>query len=213
MSTQFPNYILVPKAYRDKGEQITGETHTVNASFEIELSTFAKRRETTTDGRVVSSSIFVDHGGDTYTEVFSTPVPVGNYFYSYDDTDTTHLLFNSTHSQSITLNVAYITRGDIITATRATQVETDIAAIENALGVKTAVLQYGKINSGGGNETVTIDTSRITPAELAAATITVLLTATDGSSGHTFSFTGSNAGVTVVTGGSEINYLFIVHKS
>jgi hypothetical protein len=213
MSTQFPSSILVPKVYKDKGEQITGEVATVNSSYEILLATFAKRRETTLDGRVLSSSIFVNLGGDTYTEVFSTPVPAGNYFYSYDATDTTHLSFNSTHTQSIPLNVSYVTRGDLITAARATQVETDIAAIETALGVKTAVLQYGIIPAQAGPVTVTIDTSRIAPAELAAATITVLLTATDGTSGHPFSFTGSNAGVTIVTGGSEINYLFIVHKS
>jgi len=211
--SNFPDSVLVPKQYRDKGESVTELGKLVDVNNHIVLSNYAKRREVTTDGRVLSSTISVTYNSEAYTEVFSTPVPVGNYFYSYDDTTAaaTVLLFNAAQSKSLPLRVDYTTRGDIITAARATQVETDLAAVENALGAKTAVLQTGIIPAAAGAVQVAIDTTRIDLVEIAS--IIVLVSADDGTSGHSFSYTLGDAYVTVVSNSSDVHYLFVIAKS
>lgn len=207
----YPDVILTPGAYKDKGIAVS-ETKTVGADYKIQLANYAKRREVTTDGRIVASSIAVSYNGETYTEVFSTPVPQGAYFYSYDDAtaQSTILLFNAAHSQALNLTVAYITRGDIITAARAITVETDIAAIETVLGVQTAVFQYGTV-TGAGIEAVSIDTTRVSLADIDA--ITVLLSAAEGTTGHVFTIESDFSAVNILCSDSTINYLFIIHKS
>src|SRR5208283_4365396 len=111
--SDFPEAILVPKNYEDKGNPFT-ENDQINTSSEIVLQHYAQLRTVRSDGTVIASSVSVNYNGQVYTEIFTSPVPASNYFYSYDDPtqQTTILLFNSAQSQSISLQVNYITRGD-----------------------------------------------------------------------------------------------------
>lgn len=131
----FPDDILIPKE-RSDGGVVINETKTIDpTTHTVVLSHYARSREVLSDGRVISSSIVVSKSGQLYTEVFSTPLPDGHYFYHYEDTstnvDSSVLLFNSTESGDV--SISYETRGDYIFASTHNRIENDLAAIENML--------------------------------------------------------------------------------
>ena len=206
----YPDEILTATTYVDKDDSVT-DSSVIDASNQITLSTEAQGRETLTDGRVLSSTIRVSYNGEYYTEVFNAPVPAGNYFlHTVDSVNNTSLLtFHPDQSKTITLTITYDSRGSLITAARATRVETDISNIEKALGANLLGFQSGIIASGGGNEVVTIDTTYLDTDDI--DTIIVILNTNTGIV-PAFTIAGDNTTVTVATGGAEVHYLFIIKK-
>ncbi len=117
------------KPFVDKGIQVGPELHSLNdpldSGYVVEpgykaftLTNRARGRQTLTDGTEVASSLSVSNGGQYFTEVFSLPVPAGNFFYHRDDevNETSTLLFNTAHPNLLPINVFYETRGNKIKA-------------------------------------------------------------------------------------------------
>jgi hypothetical protein len=113
------------KNLADKGTIIGPESHVLGESptlvpgyLAVQLQYRARGKQQLSDGTEISSSISVSNSGVPFTEVFSLPVPAGNYFYHQDDdvNERSILLFNTAHPPSLPISVFYETRGNKIKA-------------------------------------------------------------------------------------------------
>lgn len=208
----YPNDIITPDIKADGGTTIN-ESLTIDPSTHtVTLSHYARAREILSDGRVISSTIRVAKGGQQYTEVHTTPVPNGYYFYHYEDSstdvDSSVLLFNNVDSG--TVDVSYETRGDYILASRHNRIEQDLEAIEKALGVGILKQQSGILENSSG-VAADMDITVNPTVQPLAGSIVVLLSSELGNT-YAFTVSGTYDTVTVesVADGDKVHYLLLV---
>jgi hypothetical protein len=210
----FPDNTLVPRTYSNKGEAISEAVtiQTLSGQQRAVLSHYARGKSTLTNGSIVASSISVYRGGQVYTEVYDLPVPTGYYFYHLTDISigSSVLIFNPTETGSV--NATYETRGDYIDATRATEVEADLAAVETSLGEKSIAYQSGILLGDGGNQTITVDVTRVPGSKTVTELVVILTTEDPMFPAPGFTVAGDNRSVTLTStpSGVNIHYLLIV---
>jgi len=208
----YPTTIITPTTYIDKGEQVTELNRIITAQGQIILEHYAKGRELLTDGRIQNSTISVTQsgGGQVFTEIFSTPVPEGPYFYHYRNTslDTSVLLFStSLATTGITYDVIYTASGDVIRAAKLNTIQNDLAAIETILGAGNLGMQSGTIESPTSPQDIAI----VTADPLLGASVIPFFSAPTGLGTMTYAITlGASAKVTVTDAPDDLNYLFIL---
>lgn len=207
----YPDEIFTPQTREDGGVAVSESKTIDSTAHTVILDHYARSRETLSDGRVISSTIRVAKGGKQYTQVYQTPVPSGAYFYHYEDpssaVNSSVLLFNTVDSGIV--DITYETRGDYIQAARHNLIETDLAAIETALGADLLQHQYGVIENTGASP-ADIDIA-ITDAN--AYSVVVLLSSEGGNTyGFTVSPTLDKVTVSTVAAGDKVHYLLLVSQ-
>ena len=209
----YPAAVLVPRNYADKGSS-EDEDLVIDSNNKITLFHYAQGRTILTTGQTLSSSISVRYGSQSLTEIFGSPVPSGNYFYHYTDpvADTSILLISPSFAPGITLNVTYAAAGDIAHGSRWTQIETDLSAVEAALGAGLPGTGTGLLAFQSGKITGTGVISIIAAVPATITSIICLFSAEDGTP-VIFNVASDKTSVTVTSGpAGTLHYLFILKQ-
>jgi hypothetical protein len=206
MAVYFPSRIISSSDFVNQGvlQSEPSKTIVTDTTYGSVTLNYTPRSRVVLNDQIVPSSIQVNAGGMTYSEVFSlSSLTSDNVFFT--DEATKKLYFHAIHVGTV-ITVSYETKGDFVNASDANNWQNDLRAIELILGsggLKTQT--YGVVD---GSNTVVIPVSTFSPTSI--DTVIVLAQA---DSGDPITVTRDGTGMTITLtapGVTKINYLLLI---